>query len=212
MKTLSVVLLAVLLFTLPAAAQDQYFEDILYLGDPVLPYVNCEMVHLLDHATMGVYLGCPSYPFISGLEFGLQITGRTNTALMPEFPVGPSADLMWNTDEPGFVDISLMFESPLTASDNVLLGTIDVFVLDDGVLNFTLTASSPSSLTDPAPLYVADPGQILVPLSRYPDVGPVDFTINGNCAIFPLNTPRKYACGALPNDRTSWGSVKSLYR
>ena len=210
MKALCFVILTLMLSCGTAAAQDTQINDILFLTEPD-SWEDCVRAEFLDHITMGVYLRCPSYPFISGLEFGLSITGRTNTSLIPDFPVGPSPDLNWDTDQPGFVDIRLMFSSPLTATETLLLGTIDVFYLDAGELDFTLTAASPSSLAAPAPLYVGDPGRNLVPLARSPLADPPDFVVNGDCGS-PWNAVIGYICGPLPDHQMSWGAVKSLYR
>ena len=108
MKRIIILPIFLLLPTL-AIGQDSY-DDIILLGDD--DGYNYVSARFADHVTMNVYVDCPSTSSISGLEMGLQISGRTLSILTLSFPVGCSGCGSFDDSDPEFFGFSVMFDTP----------------------------------------------------------------------------------------------------
>ncbi len=205
MKSLPVIVLVLSLLASSASAQDIEITDGIYLSTPAGE--RCVHATYLEHVTMDVVIVCPAYPGFRGMEIGLEMTGRGNTALIPTVP-----DLVWDPpvdDDPAFYGVSWAIASPIPTSTWFVPMSFDIFYLDSGPITFRIAAMRPSSIPEPLPAYVGDPGDALVPLNPLPTGAGYDFAINADdCQLGPAT----YTCVPIADEALSWGAVKSLYR
>ena len=195
----------------PALGQGEVIND--QIGLFADGYFQCTDVPFLGHVTVNVYMFCPSYPFIKGLELGLEVEGLVNTTIAASFPVPAFGDCLPRPTDPGSFDIMAGYSSPLDAADAVHLASLDVFYLDTQPLYFRMTATVTTSGGGDQPAYLAEPGFIVIPLtplrSRPEDW---DFAINDPFCTDVILPQQAFTCGLLPAATSSWGAVKSLYR
>lgn len=194
----------------PALGQGEVIND--QIGLFADGGLQCADAALLDHLTLYAIMFCPSYPYIRGLELGLEVEGLVNTSLTPSFPV-PAIWEGWPPADPGSFNLVVGYSDPLPAADFVHLVYLDVFFLDFQPLHFRMTSIFPAVPGNDRPAYLADPGSLLIPLTPlHYDGEDWDLAINDpNCSeiTFP---EQAFTCGPLPATTTSWGAVKSLYR
>ncbi len=201
--------LAFLMAAFPASGQDTVNDGIMLLTSD---YTQCTAAFAFEHVTIQVLLACPSYPFIKGFEFGLDIDNQVNSQLTATLAEpGVVTDL--EDPGPGAFNMIAHFDEPMPAADEMLLANIDVFFGDINPLYFHLRNSVPSSLGDGLPAYYADPGPVTMPLEPLINCNGWNFAINpfDDCCITLAKAAGSF-CGPLADENLSWGAVKSLYR
>lgn len=170
---------------------------------------SCTTGAFLDHITAYIVFLNPSLDSSRGFECGISLSTPSkdtmfNTSITTSsYATANVTNVGVNDAVAGTYNWIVGFGDPVTITGSALtLATLDIFLLDNGQLNFNLRASVPSS--DPLDLNPVvlkpDFSELVVGMHQAGDSPSLIINPAGSCDVI------------LPSEDMSFGGVKSLFR
>ncbi len=129
-------------YILPPEALGMYFDQ-----DATQ---SCTTASFLDHVTAYIIYRAPSLAEIRGFECGYDVTlpgakgAAINTSITASYPVNVT-DVGIDDTFNGIYNRIVGYAEPLFTTDNTIVATLDIFVLDSGEIDITMRAADPQS-------------------------------------------------------------------
>ncbi len=206
MKKLLLTAVALAALTLMAAPHSSYAQDD-YIGLYFDDNASCTTGAFLDHvAAYIVYLN-PTLTSTRGFECGFDITSPTkdanfNTSVSVSYPA-QFTDVGVNDAAAGSYNYITGYATPVEITgSSFVFGTLDIFILDPGELDFTLRGAIPSSDTvNGLPMVMLDDFSLMtMNLAQAEGSATIILNPTGDCGV------------SLPTEDMSFGAVKGLFR